>query len=48
MKNLTKREEEDLEYVKENDILGEVNVTIDKNAFKGPFTCCGRKTKKQP
>lgn len=32
--------------IKEEDVIGEVKVTIDKNAFKGPFTCCGRKTKK--
>ena len=38
--------EEDPEDIKESDIIGEVKVTIDKNAFKGPFTCCGRKTKK--
>ena len=38
--------EEDLENLKESDIIGEVKVTIDKDAFRGPFTCCGRKTKK--
>ena len=36
-------EEED---IREEDIIGEVHFEIDKNAFKGPFTCCGRKTKK--
>ncbi len=32
--------------IKEEDVIGEVHFEIDKNAFKGPFTCCGRKTKK--
>lgn len=31
--------------IKEEDIIEEVHFEIDKNAFKGPFTCCGRKTK---
>lgn len=43
---MRKKSEEDPENLKESDIIGEVKVTIDKNAFKGPFTCCGRKTKK--
>ena len=32
--------------IKEEDITEEVHFEIDKNAFKGPFTCCSRKTKK--
>lgn len=43
---MRKKSEEDPENLKESDIIGEVKVTIDKNAFKGPFTCCSRKTKK--
>ena len=34
------------EEIKEEDIVGEVHFEIDKNAFKGPFTCCGQKTRK--
>ena len=34
------------EEIKEEDIMGRVEVTIDKNAFNGPFTCCGRQTAK--
>ena len=30
----------------DDELLEEVHFEIDKNAFKGPFTCCGRKTKK--
>lgn len=40
-KSVTKEDEE----IREEDIIGEVKVTIAKDAFKGPFTCCGRKTK---
>ena len=36
------QEEED---IREEDIIGEVHFEIDKNAFKGPFTCCSQKTK---
>ena len=32
--------------IREEDVIGEVKVTIDKNAFKGPFTCCSQKTER--
>ncbi len=32
------------EDVKEEDIIGEVKFKVDKNAFKGPFTCHGKRT----
>ena len=34
------------ETEEDEELLEEVHFEIDKNAFKGPFTCCGRKTKK--
>lgn len=30
----------------DEELLEEAHFKIDKDAFKGPFTCCGRKTKK--
>ena len=41
-----KRRIQEEDDIKEEDIIEEVHFEIDKNAFKGPFTCCGRKTKK--
>jgi hypothetical protein len=32
--------------LKEHDIVEEVKFEIDRDAFKGPFTCCNVKTKK--
>lgn len=38
---------EDEEFdIKPEDVLEEVKFTIDKNAFKGPFRCCGLLTKR--
>lgn len=34
------------ESIKEEDIIGEVKFKIDKDAFKGPFTCCSMKAGK--
>ncbi len=45
MKTPTKQAEE-LEGIKESEILEEVNVTIDKDAFKKPIRCCGRLAEK--
>ncbi|MBI2143939.1 hypothetical protein HYU17_02190 [Candidatus Woesearchaeota archaeon] len=42
MRNMTPEEEE----IKEEDIIGEVHVTIASDAFSKPITCCSRKTKK--
>ena len=36
----------DEDDLKEEDILEEVHFEIDKGAFKGPFTCCGKKTRR--
>ncbi len=40
-------EQDDNEYynIREEDIKEEVKFEIDKNSFKGPFTCHGKKTK---
>jgi|SRR3989344_4612902 len=32
--------------IKEEDLVEEVEFKVDKDAFKGPFTCCNIKTKK--
>jgi len=32
--------------IKEGDLIGEVEFKIDKDAFKGPFKCCGTETEK--
>ena len=48
MANKTLQEENiDLEDIKEEDLLEQVEVTIAKDAFKGPFTCCGKETTKE-
>ncbi|MBI3034823.1 hypothetical protein HYY71_00735 [Candidatus Woesearchaeota archaeon] len=46
MKDKIKSEEieEDFDNIKEEDISKEVHFKIDKDAFKAPFTCHGRKT----
>ncbi len=36
-----------LEDVQEEDMLEQVEITIDKNAFQGPFPCCGKETTKE-
>lgn len=41
MKLLTPKEE-----IEEKDIIKQVNVEIDKEAFRGPFSCCDKETKK--
>ncbi len=33
-------------HIKEEDLMEEVKFEIDRDAFKGPFDCCGLKTKK--
>lgn len=43
---MRKKSEEDPENLKESDIIGEVKVTIDKNAFKKPIKCCGKLTER--
>lgn len=43
---MRKKSEEDPENLKESDIIGEVKVTIDKDAFKKPIKCCGKLTER--
>ena len=40
-------QEESLEDIQEEDVLEKAEVTLDKNAFKGPFLCCKRETAKR-
>lgn len=48
MANKTVQEKNiDLEDIQETDILEQVDVTLDKDAFKGPFVCCNKETTKQ-
>jgi hypothetical protein len=40
-------QEKNVEEMQEEDLRAQVEVTIDKDAFKGPFTCCGKETTKR-
>ncbi|MEK6903931.1 MAG: hypothetical protein AABW64_04790 [Nanoarchaeota archaeon] len=35
------------EYLKEDDLLEQVEVTVKEDAFKGPFICCNKVTTKE-
>ncbi len=37
---------DEINEIREDDILEEVEFEIDKDAFKGPFRCCGTETEK--
>ncbi|MBI3036465.1 hypothetical protein HYY73_01735 [Candidatus Woesearchaeota archaeon] len=43
MKRSISKEDEE---IREEDIIGEVKVTIDKDAFKKPIKCCGKLTER--
>ena len=46
MANTTIQKKEVTKMIKEEDLVEEVQFEIDKDAFKGPFTCCNKETKK--
>ena len=45
-KKIKEKVEEDPEDIKESDIIGEVKVTIAKDAFRKPISCCGKLTER--